>query len=885
MYCFPIYINDKFYVSRLVPIQIEDQDSIPCYILERKTKSQNELPLLRILPESGVFDPSKGMSSDFSVCIEKIELRRSEDGEDDKTHTIIITLQRINEQQETEPNCPEGISYDSEGFLRINYTQLWPKNPEVSSIYIELKYDNCRAKYRFNIALPANIYDIILDYGSEASQMWVSSRVANLEPSDVNCQANLFEAIKNGTVEDEVRKLKETLGENKVQTSTNSPSEDFYQYDQSDPHLFRTRFFIRSKNNSYINEDSILQLNVKADLLSVLDDRKYKELPNLKLSDYPDVRMPEVLINKNTTYNVYHEIPKLRKLLLTSMIRAGLSQHGSLQSSDEQRVCKVILLTPNTYSQENLTAVRYNLVKALNTLDYKKINPRLVQGIEVSTFSESDASFFGWYDPEDPKLSSMDSQGKKILIIDIGKGTSDFSVLNLNLNKETSKIEAERIARSGIVGAGSLMTFALLISILVQIIKQKKWDEDASQQQALMIKNKLDELIKTGDRSKRNRLLLLLDTLKCMPKAIGRKPFAEGIAESENFKNLNKFEELEITGIISILEGLLKKEAYFVPADDEVLRGYAVMIAQNLETELTNVYDENIPIDQLLLMGRGANNDALVNAIFERLKQKPKNGSMTLIRVPRQRLKSACLIGPLNKSVTCSSDGIDVLSWPLPRKDEFHVTRDQKDLSQRFEEGKKRFLSLFDLSTRKNKAGSVAHVNDGKRSRASISKSDGNTTWVKKVGNIIYTICTGNRKSGTDNQSKPTIPKKEPQTKASASMDLYYGGQQNVIKITMGNLEGQTRFLQIGNRQYICDEMNNVESSIFFDGERFILRNDDKSATLTQLRRRTSGSTLIFESMYPDVTLASEYSHEFTERLTRIVLTNKNNKSDDGNDF
>ena len=80
--------------------------------------------------------------------------------------------------------------------------------------------------------------------------------------------------------------------------------------------------------------------------------------------------------------------------------------------------------------------------------------------------------------------------------------------------------------------------------------------------------------------------------------------------------------------------------------------------------------------------------------------------------------------------------------------------------------------------------------------------------------------------------------------------------------------------------------MNNTKSSIFFDGEQFLLRNAKKSAELTPLFQRTSGSTLIYESMYPDVTLDSDYSQEFSERLSSIVGYNIiNDKPKDGDDF
>jgi hypothetical protein len=886
MYCLPIYINDSFNVCRLNPIQSEDKDYIPCFVIERNSRSQSQVRLLNILPESGVFDPSKGMSSDFAVRIESIKFQKSENNID---KAINIELQRIGERQGTDtgylaPSLDPGIFYDNNFDICIDYHQIWTDNPEIASLFVELHLGNCLAKFRLNIALLPNIYDIVVDYGSEASQIWVASRNPNLVASNVNLRANLFEAMKNEFVEKEINKLKETLGEKNVHTSPSSSSYDFYQYDPSDFRLFRSRFFIKSRNKNYINEDSILLLNVKHDLLSVLDDKMYKELPNLKLSDHPDFRMPDVLINGKVIQNVYDEIPKLRNILLTSLIRAVLSKHGSLQNSDEKRACKVTILTPNTYSQEVLSQVRNDLVKAFNTLNYENINKRLVPGIEVATFSESDASFFGWYDPKHFKSSD---NGKKILIIDIGKGTTDFSVLELRLNPKTAMIEADRKARSGIIGAGNLMTFALFVSVLMQIIKQKGWDKIADLQPSIMIKNKLNDFINNGDRSKRNRLLRMLDELKCMPKAPGMKSFTEGISKSDNFKNLDKFDELEITGLISIVEGLVNERAYYVPDDDEIISRYADMIAQNLEIELENVYNEEIPVDRLLLMVRGANNNAVVNAIINRLNK--KNNSIKRIKVDKQILKSACLFGPLNKSVDSSFDS-DILSWPLPRKDEFHVTKDQQVRKQQFEEAKKNISALFNLSTRSGIASEAASA-EVTMAEPSVSESNGETNIIAKLFDWIYTKTTQNGNSGTNSQDKPQKSVKKSKSNVPSSKRLFYGGNQDVIEVNMGYKKDHTHYLQIGNRQYSCAEMNDIKSHIFFDGEQFLLRNDEKSAKLVAHFQRTNGSTLIYESMYPDVTLVSDsdtdFSVAFTSRLDFAVQTNISNiKSDnDGNDF
>ena len=135
---------------------------------------------------------------------------------------------------------------------------------------------------------------------------------------------------------------------------------------------------------------------------------------------------------------------------------------------DIPRFLNVVLLVPNTYRQDEVTKVLAHLLGDIPTLavgdDGAKIT---ITGVEVSSISESDASFVGVKQCMNINAPLRNAPGK-YLIMDAGKGTLDFSVIedkpnNLSGSRYTS------LFRSGIVGAGNAISYAVLLALLDDI--------------------------------------------------------------------------------------------------------------------------------------------------------------------------------------------------------------------------------------------------------------------------------------------------------------------------------------------------------------------------------------------------------------------------------
>lgn len=114
-----------------------------------------------------------------------------------------------------------------------------------------------------------------------------------------------------------------------------------------------------------------------------------------------------------------------------------------------------ILLVPNVYLQEKVNKLVAGLYDDFNLLREKDIF-RGYKGIEVRIVSESDASFFG-VRARTGKTNLPFIKDANYLIIDAGKGTTDFSFISQTGNNLANY---SSMYRSGIPASGHVLTYA-----------------------------------------------------------------------------------------------------------------------------------------------------------------------------------------------------------------------------------------------------------------------------------------------------------------------------------------------------------------------------------------------------------------------------------------
>lgn len=126
-----------------------------------------------------------------------------------------------------------------------------------------------------------------------------------------------------------------------------------------------------------------------------------------------------------------------------------------LKSEPNKEYLHFILLVPNVYLQDKVNKLVTGLYDDFNLLREKPLFSRY-KGIEVSIVSESDASFFG-VRARAGKDDLPFIKDANYLIIDAGKGTTDFSFIS---QRGENLANYSSMYRSGIPASGHVLTYA-----------------------------------------------------------------------------------------------------------------------------------------------------------------------------------------------------------------------------------------------------------------------------------------------------------------------------------------------------------------------------------------------------------------------------------------
>ena len=292
------------------------------------------------------------------------------------------------------------------------------------------------------------IADVVLDFGSEASQMTIFKRD---EAQNVNGITPLFE---------DMMRLYGGESEN---------CDDYLQYDHSETGLYKSMFFAQKEwtredgKNSFApillgkeNNKPILDSKV---LVLISKNRKeeirhtYLNLPNVKIMDFGGVREPSILYDGSSKRISDFKDNYFYRRCINHFIFNALYQ---ISKEEDIPFVSFYLLMPNIYSHnkifDNLYWISVDIQEMLESFP-------VIRGVEVSMISESDASLLG-------TICAMRHEALRdgnYLVLDAGKGTLDFSVLQIS---SETHLMYRNVYRSGIVGAGNAISYAFLLAIL-----------------------------------------------------------------------------------------------------------------------------------------------------------------------------------------------------------------------------------------------------------------------------------------------------------------------------------------------------------------------------------------------------------------------------------
>ena len=613
MYYLPIKIrNRKFHVCKLEPNSEEVApifsfvnepletclftiDINQCALISSEGYSQNiSLRNCNILPIEKLetnykydIDENHGIEELYPVYqlkIESPELARAH-----KKAAAEEKFRRLKEEAEQQQEAIvgalenlSGVKLDSRDLSNSSICKIiidkahFPKsdNRFVMEIIFQ-KDENTSYIYRFRFAYlnKGQIKkDVTLDFGSEASQM-----SCNIKSTGIQI----------------VRRLNEIVG-------LEEKSESYRQGMLSD-YKYRSIYFInRQVPDSSITcwgdipmkygKDSFIQTLIKMNE-TPSSYSKWTQLPNLKLLELlgadlpwpnPDIALPD---GSNVEIeSLQNDQNKILRLLLSQFVYVALEELN--KNAD---YLHFILLVPNVYMQDKVYEVLCDLYRDFDIIRLSNEKYEKWKGIEVDVMSESDASFMGYINSGKKYVRGH----KHSLIIDVGKGTTDFSIL---IGDDKNHMRFESAYRAGIPIAGNILTYAFYEAL-------KSW----LNQHGITIDDKLQ------DAAEINKVQLMdfmdnLETLKANYKDSEGSPKAPGI-ELDDLSKINKY----------IKEQIIKGNKK-LPSIEKYLTERCNQISSEVKEHLKGYVNSNkIQFSNVIFMGNGFKLDLLVDTIKEML--------------------------------------------------------------------------------------------------------------------------------------------------------------------------------------------------------------------------------------------------------------------------
>lgn len=516
------------------------------------------------------------------------------------------------------------------------------------------------SSFIINVAPSANIFDAVLDFGSEASQVLVywrgNDKIGN----------NLF-PIYSG--------FKKYFGED----ATND--DEVLQYEHKNNSLYKSHFFIPKVIDTSVTYNPAacpkdIQLMKFYTPLTEMDELRteYVTLHNVKIAAYGGVKPPQV---KSATGNVIPVKGFQKNYFYRASVNSFVYQILEAVADDMQapqpRFVVLYALVPNVYSQSEVSAY-LNALRgdAQAMIDSDQRLKDVIKGISISSVSESDASFLGFLSAC-PVESNTLVKGE-YLIMDAGKGTLDFSIIDFDQNRTQS---VKGVYRSGIVGAGNAITYAFLLAILAQIYSGVGGIEaDREALIAAFIKNK----VHGSDECEVYKLMSLVEQYKRLYNDNALKNDWISVFKSKNT-------ELELTGLINSLNENIKNLSKL--QDDSIIEAMMEKIADDAIAKLAYHRVDNMK--QVIFTGRGFMMKSFKDKMMEKLKALDGYSDLKEITIDEKSasMKSICLF-LLPYLIQDRYDGLMVGSPDILHHGDAALTKPQDKVEKRYKPKKKK---------------------------------------------------------------------------------------------------------------------------------------------------------------------------------------------------
>lgn len=536
---------------------------------------------LTLISSTAIEDDKRVCVSDINIQNEYIEvfLKPKE----------IITKDKIKSLQKGSLRVYEVGSNPK--FLKIMKSAGTPNLYE--KIYVHFIYANFKSEVVVH-CVPANdLYDVVLDFGSEASQMLIRH---NSEGGGILPQPLFGNILRHY--------WRSYVGVNRR----------VYDQQEDNKELFRSIFF--KKENATMSDDFEVMAPSNNDnflnFITKRTNRSGERIPNVKISFLTGIGVDGVSRDRM-------HVGIIMRFLHEAVTRIAEMQTEAKRNNKEIAIRFTILL-PNVMPQSDSSRLILELQKLANSSEFFVQHEDVsIPYIQVNSCSESDASFL-------ERMNNIGlKKGNKVLTIDIGKGTTDFSI-----SKYISSSKATCIFRSGFVGAGNAISYAIFERCIEILVSEEQE------------KNKVIEKVLSAEPA----LLFELDNI------------IENI--KHNWDELSKTDKTQdvqkisiSTSVEVIIERIQKLE--YIPDSSGIVKKMTETIADNIIKQLP-VSEKDIR--KIIISGRAYKFSGLRDTLKQKLKLKFKGASCLY---DENSAKSGCLYGvSSNKIISLSTSMIGI---------------------------------------------------------------------------------------------------------------------------------------------------------------------------------------------------------------------------------
>jgi hypothetical protein len=542
-------------------------------------------------------------------------------------------------------NTSQSIAIKSKQTQTID-ERLFDRNQLLITFELEVEAAVYSNTIVLHLSHPSQFLGIALDFGSESSQMAVKRYTNDFTLQERKPEIeNLFRNITS------YHKSKGWVPQHE--------QVDYYQ-EEKNTNFYKSLFFLKEQlTGSYEDIDREVFIKNIADNLKMLvntkdgfntlSEQKFHQLPNLKI-----IHKHEDLLN-NINFEIEKEgygIPvklseikqKVYNTILQVMINAFLKKEF-IRYSNATRYIRLMLLVPNIYDTSDINYIQHQLNHIFQNLCDGEYAGKILAW-EVLTISESDASFIGYLN----KNNITVEKDKDYIIIDSGKGTTDFSIMRTG---KENIFDLKPIYRNGFSGAGNMVTYALFETVLHYI----RATASTQQSTTKFIKDRIIKVLTSDDLERKNNFYNELERLKFNYKGTNVIPQVRSnwdYAKSGDigFKDLIEYGD-GINTLIGLLNGIDNIADFYGYVNEtcEFIAGTTVRYLRLIKEN-----KKDFDCAGVILTGRSFMFQSLVEKLQQKIIQELQIPSSKINLLHSAELKDICIKGVFNNSIRLNAE-------------------------------------------------------------------------------------------------------------------------------------------------------------------------------------------------------------------------------------